>query len=122
MSAATAHHTGAGGSALDAECRRVSVQLGEMRAEVGCYTTWYNEHRPHRDLGGSTRTDTYTGSARETLRMKPRPEWPVEDESKRAKRIRLEPSFVDGRRHQPVVELQRVAWTAAELIEMRRSR
>lgn len=37
-------------------CRRIAVPLGlaEMQSELDVYTAWYNQHRPHRVLGGAT--------------------------------------------------------------------
>ncbi len=42
---------------MKSECARriiVPLRLGEMRHELGCYASWYNEHRPHTALGGRT--------------------------------------------------------------------
>ena len=54
-------------------------------------------------------TEVYFGSPSNTRRLEPRPGWPVDDEAQRTKRARLLLSFVDGRRHLPVVLLTRSA-------------
>ena len=43
-------------SLKDECCRRIVVPLGlvEMQSELDVYTAWYNQHRPHRALGGAT--------------------------------------------------------------------
>ena len=39
------------------DCARrilVPFRLAAMRDELGCYATWFNEHRPHEALRGRT--------------------------------------------------------------------
>ena len=51
---------------LKSECtRRISVpfRLDQMRDEVACYATWYNQHRPHTALGGRTPLEVYGSSS-----------------------------------------------------------
>ncbi|NOT29068.1 MAG: DDE-type integrase/transposase/recombinase [Planctomycetes bacterium] len=43
---------------IKSECTRrilVPFRLSEMRDELRCYATWFNEHRPHEALRGRTR-------------------------------------------------------------------
>ena len=97
---------------IKTECTRqvlVPLRLDTMRDELGCYVTWYNEHRPHQALGGRTPTNVYCGSATESPPIETRARWPVEGQTRRAEHIRLLVKFVEGRRHLPVVELQRAA-------------
>ena len=48
--------------------------------------------------------------ARRSRTIEPRPRLPVEgDQTRRAGRIRLVVRFVEGRRHLPIIELQRAA-------------
>ena len=35
----------------------VPLRLGQMRKELGCYVTWYHEHRPHSGIGGALGSD-----------------------------------------------------------------
>ncbi len=98
---------------MKSECTRrimVPFRLAEMRFEMGCYATWYNEHRPHQALNGKTPVEVYTGSASGARAIEPRPKWPVDgDHTRRARPIQMDITFVEGRRHLPVVDLQRAA-------------
>ncbi len=108
---------------VKSECTRkiiVPFRLDEMRREVACYATWYNEHRPHSGLGGRTPLELYQGlsPANEAPRFEPRLLWPRKSRcagpaaritGRRGARLRLVLSRLDGRAHLPVVELRRAA-------------
>lgn len=108
---------------MKTECTRRTLgplRLDAMRHEIGCYTTWYNEHRPHRGLGGRTPLEVYQGlpPANETPRFEPRPLWPRKSpcarpaarvRGKRGTRLRLRVSRLENRPHLPVVEIRRAA-------------
>jgi transposase InsO family protein len=101
---------------MKTECTRqivVPLRLQEMRMELACYITWYNEHRPHQGLDGQTPSEMYHGSARPApvARLEPRPRWPLCEpgRGRRTPHIRLVVGLLEGRRHLPVVELQRAA-------------
>ncbi len=62
---------------MKSECARrvlVPLRLDAMRHELGCYATWYNEHRPHTALGGCTPLEMWEGisPANEKPRFEPR--------------------------------------------------
>ena len=108
---------------LKQECTsRLLVPLGidAMRREVGLYAVWYNAHRPSQALGGRTPQEVYDGCqpANAGPRFEPRRQWPAGAScaSPTAKRkagpdgdLSLAVRYVGGRRHLPVVELQKVA-------------
>ncbi len=108
---------------VKSECTRkiiVPFRLDEMRREVACYATWYNEHRPHSGLGGRTPLEMYQGlpPANEAPRFEPRPLWPrnarcagpaAPVKGKRGVRLTLMLSRFDDRPHLPVVEMRRAA-------------
>jgi hypothetical protein len=89
----------------------VPTTLAEMRAEVALYADWYNEHRPHMALAGKTPNDVFHGRRRPVRRYEPRPKWPHRPRRCRAggDRLRLVVSYVEDRRHLPVIELKRAA-------------
>ncbi len=98
---------------MKTECTRrvlVPLRLDAMRDELGCYVTWYNEHRPHQALDGRTPAEVYCNSICEHHTIEPRLRWPVGgDQTKPALRLHLRIRFVEGRRHLPVVELTQSA-------------
>ena len=108
---------------MKSECTRriiMPFRLNAMRHELGCYVTWYNEHRPHTALGGRTPREVYLGlsPAHEVSRFEPRVRWPRESrcaspvvriKGRRGPRLRLVISSFEGRPHLPVVELRRAA-------------
>jgi transposase InsO family protein len=66
---------------MKSECTKrilVPLRLAAMRRELGCYATWYNEHRPHEALGGRTPHEVFTRAppANEQPRLEPREHWP----------------------------------------------
>ncbi len=108
---------------MKSECtRRITVPflLVEMRHEVACYGTWYNEFRPHTALCGRTPLEVYRGlpPANEAPRFEPRALWPKKSrcaspaariKGKRGTRVGLVVSRFDNRPHLPIVELRRAA-------------
>jgi transposase InsO family protein len=105
------------------ECTRhilIPLQLDAMRRELGCYATWYNEHRPGQALGGQTPWEVYTGvrPANSERRFEPRRDWPTESpcaspqtaiRGERGVSLSLVVGYMEGRRHLPVVELRKAA-------------
>ena len=95
-------------------------ELDAMRHDVGCYSTWFNEHRPHTALGGRTPLEVYRGlsPANEAPRFEVRPRWPrkcpcaspaAQIKGKCGTRFTLMLSRFENRPHLPVVELRRAA-------------
>ena len=108
---------------LKSECtRKITVPfiLDQMRHEVACYATWFNQHRPHSALGGRTPMEVYLGlsPANEAPRFEPRTRWPrksrcaspvVVIKGRRGVRLKVVLSRFENRPYPPVVELQRAA-------------
>ena len=108
---------------MKSECtRRITVpfRLAEMRYEIACHATWYNEHRPHSGLGGRTPLEVYRAlpPANDAPRFEPRALWPrkarcagpsVPVKGKRGVRVTLMLSRFENRPHLPVVELRPAA-------------
>lgn len=103
-------------------CRRivVPIQLAKLRAEVSLYFVWYNHYRPHQSLNGCTPDGVYLNRtpANEGRRYEPRGNWPrrsscatpqAKVKGRRGARLGLRISYLEGRRHLPVVALQRAA-------------
>ncbi len=86
----------------DESLRRILVPLrvNDMRNEIGLYTTWYNEHRPHQSLDGRTPKDVYDGNDPPVTPGVPNSELPE---------LRLHVSYFQGRKHLPIVELLEAA-------------
>jgi transposase InsO family protein len=109
--------------AMKGECTTrmlVPLNLATMRHELGLYAVWYNEHRPSQALAGRTPREVYDGlrPANTKPRIEPRADWP--DNASCASpqtMIRCECgatvtviiSYLEGRRHLPVVELREAA-------------
>lgn len=97
---------------LKRECtRQIRVPLGleAMRREVSLYAVWYNEFRPHQSLDGMTPAERYDGAGSMAKSFEPRPRWPADDGAERVKRLQLVVTFLEGRKHLPIVELKRAA-------------
>jgi transposase-like protein len=108
---------------IKAECtRRISVPYADApaRRELALFRSWYNGVRPHERHHGATPDEAYRGA--ESLwkrpRFEPRPRLrrePTLDSSRSAiangsdVRLALRLRFLGGRRHLPIVTLQRVA-------------
>jgi putative transposase len=105
------------------ECTRriwVPLQIEGMRREAGLYVTWYNEHRPNQALGGRTPREVHSDirPRNSEPRFEPRRNWPKKSpcaspqaavRGKRGTKLTLVVSYVEGRRHLPVVELRQAA-------------
>jgi transposase InsO family protein len=98
---------------MKGECTRcllVPMSLAAMRRELHLYTVWYNTERTHMGLAGKTPHEIWSGRDRRRRRLEPRPKWPHRprrDES--GDRFTLDVSYVEGRKHLPVIELRRAA-------------
>jgi putative transposase len=106
----------------DETTRRIVVpQLqAHFRKQLTSYFAWYNEHRPHTTLHGKTPEEVYfqLRPANRRPRIEPRKRWPRSAPCARPQtlvagqpgdRFTLQVSFVDSRRHLPVVSLKRAA-------------
>ena len=96
------------------ECTRcvlVPLSLAAMRREVRLYEIWYNTLRPHMALVGKTPREVYAGRAARWRRFEPRTKWPHRPRRRSAggDKVRLEVSYLEGRKHLPVIELRRAA-------------
>ena len=92
-------------------CLLVPSSLSAMRRELGLYASWYNTQRPHMAFGGRTPREVYEGRTVRRRRFEPRPKWPHQLRRWRVggDKFRLAVSYVEGRKHLPVIELRRAA-------------
>ncbi len=74
--------------------------------ELDAYLVWYHEHRPHQGLHGRTPREVLEARGKKVTSRRPRA--PPKRRSKMRPR-RLVLSFVEARRHLPVVSLRRAA-------------
>ena len=106
----------------DEVTRRILVpqRQAAFRKELTSYLAWYNEHRPHATLRGSTPNEAYfrLRPANRLPRIEPRERWPRPSPCARPStliagqpgdRFEIEVGFHDGRRHLPIVSLKRAA-------------
>ena len=108
---------------LKNECTRrllIPYRRDGFRRELALYVEWYNCHRPHEVLGGTTPEEIYRGiqpACRES-RFEPRKKWPrgspcatpvVDVRGRRGVRLELNVKFLANRRHLPIVEIRRAA-------------
>ena len=105
------------------ECTRViavPLRREAFRRELGFFAEWYNRHRPSSVLGVQTPNEVYLGikAACAQPRLELRPRWPRESgcaspqapaDGEPGSAIRFEVTFLGGRRHLPIVSLQRAA-------------
>jgi transposase InsO family protein len=105
---------------LKSECTRqllVPLGLGAMRRELALFVHWYNLLRPSQALGGRTPAKAYEGSvpASATPRSEPRARSPDGRRPSTSRRcacahgeapLKLVVSYLEGRRHLPIVELR----------------
>jgi putative transposase len=95
------------------ECTRLllmPMSLVGMRRELRLYTTWYNSQRPHMALAGKTPQEAWSGCGRRERRFEPRRKWPYRPRRRGGgDEFALNVSYVEGRKHLPVVELRRAA-------------
>ena len=86
------------------ECTRriiVPLRADDMRRELTLYFQWYNQHRPHQGLDGRIPMDVYLGIREEPLEFETRGNQPI--------KLRLVVTYLEGRRHLPVVQLETAA-------------
>ena len=103
------------------ECFRrilVPMNLAAFEHELEAYVAWYNEHRPHRALGGKTPAEVRDGlvPASERPALEPRARFPLVPRAgpgRLRRRLRgpleLYLAYCRQRAHLPVVELRRAA-------------
>lgn len=77
------------------------LRMSSMRRELGLYALWYNVIRPHQALAGKTPQEIYDG-------------FPVslpkyETRGKNGVKLKLSVSCFKGRKHLPIVSLQKAA-------------
>ena len=102
--------------------KRLLVPLDRpaMRRELCHFVEWYNAHRPHTALGGKTPDEVYHQErpANRRPRIEPRQCWPRASPCARpvtlvagqpGDRFTLRVEFYQGRRHLPIVSLERAA-------------
>ena len=92
-------------------CLLVPLSMEAMRCEVRLYAIWYNTLRPHMALVGRTPREIFTGRARRRRQLEPRLKWPHRTRRRDAggDKVRLAVSYVEGRKHLPIIELRRAA-------------
>lgn len=94
------------------ECTRrlllAPLRHGTLRRELEAYARWYNQHRPHTTLAGRTPREAFEQRAGPRLRLKTRPRMPGLG-PRAGTELRLAIGFLEGRKHLPVIELQRAA-------------
>lgn len=83
----------------------VPFSRSAVRQELGLFAAWYNGVRPHERLGGATPDEIHDGAELrwKRARFEPRSRRP------RGARCALRVRYLGGRRHLPVVGLERVA-------------
>ena len=82
------------------------MSLRLLVREIDAYLVWYHEHRPHQGLAGRTPREVLEEDA--ATKKPRRARAPPKRRSKTRPR-RLVVSFVQGRRHLPIVSLRRAA-------------
>jgi putative transposase len=105
------------------ECTRrlvVPLRRERTRREIAFYVEWYNAHRPHSALAVRTPDEIYNAlpPACEKPRLELRSRWPVDSkcaapqapvDREHARVVALDVTFLRGRRHLPILSLQRAA-------------
>jgi transposase InsO family protein len=108
---------------LKEECTRrllVPYDRRSLRREIALYVSWYNSHRPHTLLGSRTPNEVYYGRppACTAPRFEPRHSWPrgspcatplAPVRGRRGTRLNCHVSYLAGRKHLPIVTLDRAA-------------
>ena len=90
----------------------ITLRIEAMRHDLSTYASWFNEHRPHQALGGSTPFEVYEGRtpANQTLRFEPRAKWPVRHDAVLSRvPLTLSVTCHRGGRHLPIIELKQAA-------------
>ncbi len=108
---------------LNSECTSlilVPFRTRAIRGELSLFTDWYNLHRPHSALHGQTPAEVYNGMkpASQCPRFEPRARWPRSAPcasphapvgGNPGAAVQLEVRYQAGRRHLPIVMLDRAA-------------
>ncbi len=102
--------------------RRLLIPLrrAKFRKELKLFVSWYNEHRPSSALDGSTPNEVYHDlpPANRRPRCEPRSAWPRRSKCAKPQTLvagqvstefTLKIDFMKGRKHLPIVTLQRAA-------------
>jgi transposase InsO family protein len=98
----------------------VPFRTRAIRGELSLFTDWYNLHRPHSALQGQTPAEVYNGMkpASQCPRFEPRARWPRSAPCASPHApvggnpgavVQLEVRYQAGRRHLPIVMLNRAA-------------
>ena len=93
---------------LKSEAMRVIMvpfTLAEMRAELMSFVGWYDAHRPHQSFGGRTPAEVYEKLERADQRVGSGAVTPLTS----GKPLALKVSYLEGRKHFPIVELRAAA-------------
>ena len=77
------------------------LRLSKMRRELSLYATWYNQHRPHQALDGRVPLEVYYGV--------PEKPSPADPRARPVQPLLLRVSYLEQRKHLPVVELKEAA-------------
>ena len=77
------------------------LRFEAMRKELSAYISWFNEHRPHQALDGCTPREIYEDRTSQC----PMGERVVALDTG----LVLSVTYHEGRRHLPIIELQRAA-------------
>jgi len=83
----------------------VPLSLAAMRAELVAFVQWYDTYRPHQSFAGRTPAEVYEGLERADQRA-------GTDSASRLNsggQLALKVSYLEGRKHLPVVELKAAA-------------
>jgi transposase InsO family protein len=105
------------------ECTRrllIPYDRHSFQREIALYVTWYNTHRPHTLLGAQTPNEVYYSRppACTAPRLEPRRCWPrgspcaaplAPVRGRRGVRLNCRVNHVQGRKHLPIVSLDRAA-------------
>ncbi|MBN2193852.1 MAG: transposase, partial [Polyangiaceae bacterium] len=92
----------------------IPLAAAAMAEELAVFVEWYNEHRPHRGLGGATPNELHYGRprARDAPRFEVRGKHPTHDVELRAEAgtvVELDVERHRGRAHLPVIKLRPAA-------------
>jgi transposase InsO family protein len=83
----------------------VPFRLAAMRAELVAFVQWYDAHRPHQFFGGRTPAEVYAGLERADRRAGTE----LAGRLTSSKQLGLNVSYLEGRKHLPIVELRAAA-------------
>ena len=103
---------------LKTECTRVilvPLRLADMRQELSLFAQWHAQHRPHQGLHGRTPREVYEAGKVEPFRLRAANDSATRDPPNPPPahadlpRLELRVSYLEGRRHLPIVDLDRAA-------------